>query len=236
MVADAVEAHHVRQLRRRLLGRGAEPLGEILLARAVVVRRPRGQHSRAIGSLPPEGLALERLLVGTRPEEEVGVHPRLGQDLWDDVAVPKRVRVVAHRRDLVETARQVALAVERLAHERLTRGDVAVGLHPPAAGQIPSALRDPLADPREQLGVLLLHPAEVDRLAAGEDELRRLFHAVEGRLEGLPDHTNGLVPAPQPCGVDVCVADAVHGDITEGACRLLGHGRCLRCSVVVRER
>ncbi|MCY1226792.1 hypothetical protein D9M72_390390 [compost metagenome] len=65
---------------------------------------------------------------------------------------------------------------------------------------------DLLADPAEQLGIELLHPGELLRRRAGENEVRRLVHQghdVGERARALAD---GLPDGPQPRRIDVRVS------------------------------
>src|SRR5205814_1565736 len=105
---------------------------------------------------------------------------------------------------------QIALAVQRLAHERLAAGHVAVRLDPPAADHLEAARLHVRPDAREQLRIALLDPREEERRVAREDVLGEPVEPVDRRLEGRAHLLVALRPLPQPHRVDVGVADHVH--------------------------
>ena len=122
------------------------------------------------------------------------------------------VDVVADGGDDAEFVLEVALAEEGVADEGLAGGDVAVGLDPPAAGDLPAAFGDAVLDLLEHRGVVLLDPLVDGGGAGGEDELRRLGHPVQGGAEGGLGLLQTLWPLPEPDGIEVGVADHVEGD------------------------
>ena len=180
------------------------------------MRDPVGEHARAVGRLPAEERALERLLLAARAAgRRTSRMPLFAQDLRDRRVVPERVDVRAGRRDDPERVAQVALAVERLPHERLAAGDVAVRLDPPAADRPGSGPRRSARGSRSKSArVALLDPLEEERRVAGEDEVRVLVHPVDRRLEGGAHLLVALRPLPQPHRVDVRVADHVQERVT----------------------
>ncbi len=109
-----------------------------------------------------------------------------------------------------EAALEEALAVDDLAHQRLARRDVAVGLHPHGAHRAELAGADPLADPGEEGRVVLLHPGQVLGRRAHEVVLRVVLHQGHGGGEGAGALAHGLPQRPQPGGIDVGVAHGAH--------------------------
>lgn len=100
-----------------------------------------------------------------------------------------------------------ALAVQKLADERLPGGEVAVGLDPAAAGRDEPPLGHRAAQPLPQLRVVALDPLVVLGRGAGEAELGILVQKPQlGR-----ERSHGLAPGfgerPEPGGVQVRVPD-----------------------------
>ena len=220
VVAHAVEAQDVPEPQRRPLGGLMNALDDLVGAGVVVVGRPAGDDVGAVGRPPQEEARGQLLLVRPRPEEAVGVEPAALEDLGKLRRVAEGIDVVADAHVDAELLVEVALAEERLTDEALAAGDVAVGLHPPAADDVPPSLGHPLLDGREQLGLVLLQPLVGGGGAAAEDEAWGLGHSVEGRLAGAPHLIEALVGPPQPHRVDVGIADHMDGDLRQ---RRLGH-------------
>src|SRR5581483_11767327 len=196
----------LRQGREHLL----EVLAEVVLRGEILVRDAVGEHRRSVRRLPAEERARQILLLRLRAQEDVGVAAALREDLRQRAVVAERVDVRARRRGDAERLAQVVLPVERLAHERLAGGDVAVGLDPPAADHLEAAARDVRADPREELRIALVDPGEEERRVAREDVVRVLVEAVDRRLERRAHLLVALRPLPQPDRIDVRIADHVH--------------------------
>src|SRR4051794_37627377 len=116
------------------------------------------------------------------------------------------IDVVSDRRRPPEAVEEEALGDESLADERFPARDVAVGLDPPAADELPATLRDPGPDLLEHRRLDLLDPGVVGGRIAGEDEVRVFGHPVERRAEGRADLLEPFGPLPQPHGIDVGVA------------------------------
>ena len=111
-----------------------------------------------------------------------------------------------------------ALPVNDLTHQRFTRGDVAVRLHPHAAHGLELTALDLLADALVQARVAVLDPAVLLGLGAGEAVLGVLVHEPHRVGEGAGALAGRLPQRPQPGRVDVGVA---HGADAMGA----GHRR-----------
>src|SRR5690606_18365643 len=218
VVSDAVEAHDLVDGVAQLAGAARDVLVELLAPRAVLERDAVGKHPRAVGRLPPEQPARQPELVGRGPHEDVVVEASLLQKLRQHRGVAERVHVVADLGRDAELLEEVALPVERLPHERFTAGDVAVGLQPPPADDLPASIGHALPDALEHLGVVPLGPGVEHRRARDEREVVRLVEAVERAPEAGDDLVEALGPAPQPHRVYVSVADHVHAT-AGGACR-----------------
>ena len=112
--------------------------------------------------------------------------------------------VVGLQAELLEVE---ALPVDDLAHQRLARGDVAVGLHPHAAGRFDATLGDAHLHALPQVRVVVAHPGQV--LGLGDDEavLGVAVHEGEHRGEGAGALAHRLAERPEPGRVEVGVAD-----------------------------
>ena len=119
------------------------------------------------------------------------------------------VHIVARHRHLPEFFQEIALAVQPLAHERFSGGDVAVRLYPPAAYQFPSAFFYPLSDLLEHGRIVLLNPLVKSGAAAGENEFIVLLHPVQGGAEGCLGFLEALLPVPQPDRIQMRISDHV---------------------------
>ena len=211
MVSDAVERHHLGPPDGELGDRLVEVVAEVLVRGAVLVRQTEGEDSRATRRFPPEHRCRKPELVRTGSHEDIAVHAAPAQDLGKHRVVPERIDVVADRRNPAELLEEVALGDQRLADKGFAARDVAIGLDPPAADELPAALGDAFPDLLEHPGIDLLDPFVVRRRVAGEDELRVLVHPVQGGPEGRADLLVALLPLPQPDRIDVRVADQVEG-------------------------
>src|SRR2546423_9769050 len=111
------------------------------------------EHLAAVDSLPDEGVVVR--LVEAVPREllrQEARDPRSAQELRQLAVVPERVRRPELAAADPELALEEPLAVEELAHERLARRKVEVGLDPAAAGRHELAGRDLRADALPQIG------------------------------------------------------------------------------------
>ena len=66
---------------------------------------------------------------------------------------------------------------------------------------------------REQVRIFFLHPFIGARGRHGELEVGIFAHEVEHALEGVADNFHGLRPGPEPCHVDVRVANGANREL-----------------------
>jgi hypothetical protein len=110
--------------------------------------------------------------VAAGPEKDVAIQPAQAQQLRQRAGVAERIDVVTYSRAATQQLEQFSLAVESMAGERFARGDVAVGLEPPAVDRHPLAAIHRRPDGGEQRRVVLGHPTIGDGAAAGKDVAR----------------------------------------------------------------
>lgn len=207
VIADAEEAGHP-PVRRPDLGPVLRELLLDVVGTAVVgVADAEGEHTRAVRRLPVEDATGQLLLVRPWPEEDVAPEAGATQELGKAAGMAEAVDVEADGGGTAEAGQEVALTMERLPDQRLAAGDVAVGLDPPAADQLPAPLLDAAPDLVEHARVEPLDPLVVRGGAGHEAHLGMLLHAVQRRAEGGPHLLHPLPPGPEPGGVDVSVAD-----------------------------
>ena len=122
------------------VARRAPQLAHARLAVVGVGGREVREHGRAVDADPAERVVLRRRVAVPRQllGEEAG-HARAAHELRQLAVVAEHVGVPEHGRAAPELAREEALAVQELAHERLARGQVAVRLDPAAADGQPAA-------------------------------------------------------------------------------------------------
>ena len=173
-----------------------------------VDRREMGEHPAAVEPLPPERVVRE--LVGRVPRQLLGdepPHPAGGVQLRHAGRVAEHVGNPDLGAALPEPALEPALTVHDLARQAFTRRQVHVGLDPhPADGQ-PLSLSDLVGDPLEQLGMALLDPGVLLGLRAGEPILGVVVHQPHRRRKRSCALADRLSDRPQPCSVDVGMAD-----------------------------
>ena len=210
VVAHAIEDHKLFFVGRHpFQGVPEERLQIALPTTLVVVRDAVREHARTVGRSPPERFCGQGLFLRRGAQEHVRADPRLGEQLGQCGGVAERVDVAADRRHGSEAVGEEALGVKCLANEGLAVGQVAVRFDPPAAHDDEAALGDAAGNVLEQLGVDGLDPFEVGDGITGENKLRVLVHAVEGRTERGPYLVQALLPLPEPHRVDMGVADHV---------------------------
>jgi len=178
----------------------------------VGVVEPVRQNLRAVQPLPPEevvGKWIRLRPVHLVSEERVDAGQ--GQQLRKRRAEPETVREPAHRRGLAEGRSKIALAVEKLAADRLPAGHVEVGLHPHAPHRLPAPLIDSIADLLEELGVVLLEEGVELGRGLVEGQLRILLQQPGHGVEGPPGLAASLLQGPQPRQIEMGVAAHVHG-------------------------
>ncbi len=166
------------------------------------------EHGRAVDADPAERVVLRRRVAVPRQllGEEAG-HARAAHELRQLAVVAEHVGVPEHGRPPPELAREEALAVQELAHERFARGQVAVRLDPAAADGQPAPGRDLRADALPQLRRARLDPGVLLRLRAGEAVRGIALEQAQLRGEAAHALAVGLLERPQPGRVDVGVAD-----------------------------
>jgi hypothetical protein len=135
--------------------RGARADAAVVAALGVVehVR----EHPAAVEPLPPEQVVWER--VGLRPRQlhrEEALDPGGAQQLRQGGGEAEAVGQPADALRRAERGREVALAVQQLADERLAGRQQAVGLDPHAADRLEAALGGEHAQALQQLRVVLL--------------------------------------------------------------------------------
>ena len=194
------------------VARRAAQLGHGRLGVVGVGGREVREHRRAVDADPAErvvlgrGVAVPGELLGEEAADAGAAH-----DLRELAVVAEHVGVPEHLGAAPELLLEEALAVEELAHQRLARGEVAVGLDPRPADREPLAARDPLADARVESGRAVADPRVLLRLRAGEAVVGIALHQPQLGRERAHALAVGLLERPQPGGVDVGVAD--RGDL-----------------------
>ena len=176
------------------------------------------EHLGAVDALPEEGVI--RDAVDLVPRELGGheiVHAGLFHDLRQCAGIAEHIRQPQDFIILAEFLAEEALAVQELAHERLAGGQVAVGLEPHAALDLPAALRDALLDLFVHLRIALLEEIVQNRLAGHELIAGKLVHELEHRCKGAHDLFAGLRDRPPPRHVDVRMADTGGDDVARAA-------------------
>ena len=123
----------------------------------------------------------------------------------------KGIHIVAHRGDLSEFLPEIPLGVQRLPKEGFAGGGVHVRLDPHTAHNPPASLRHPPADLFEHGGIVFLHPLIVAGAGTGKDKIRCFVQAIQRRTEGGHGLVITVSPLPKPDGVQMGVADHVHG-------------------------
>src|ERR1044071_3929983 len=108
----------------------------------------------------------------------------------------KAIHVEAGPGSNAEFLFKVTLPIQALASEGFARWDIAIRFFPPAADDIPAALRHALLDLREHRRVRLFHPLIERGRTGDEDKVREFLHAVERGAEGGFDLVETLLPLP----------------------------------------
>ena len=199
------------------VGVGLDPLLDLApgpAGRRVVVRGGQGRRDpRAVEAHPGEGVVRQRAVLTGRAAEDVGVVAALRQDLDQAARVPEGIEVGAGLDVHAELLAEPALAQQDLPDEGLAAGHVAVGLQPPASGDVPAAGPHQLADALEERRLVLLHPAIQDGLVVAEDEAVEALAELRRAAEGGQGLGGPLLPLPQPDGIDVRIAEEVHAGL-----------------------
>ncbi len=183
-------------------------------AAVCVLRREVGDDLAPVDPAPTETRMGEivELIPRDLLREEVG-HSRLAQDLGqrgrvsEDIGKPQVVRNDA------ELVAEEVLAMENLPHERLSGCEVAVGLDPHAALNLPATLRYRLLHALIQFGISHLDKGVVLRLRRPEHVLRILPHECELGRKGAGALADRLGHRPEPGGVDMRVPHGGHAHL-----------------------
>ena len=219
MVAEAEEAHRVVHAGRQFAHAFLDPLllHRLLLTLGIViaVRDAEGGDDRparlAAPAKEPRGQFLFVLL---RTHHDVVRLAELAHDARQDGGVAERVDVVADRRKLPEARAKIIAPELDLFPESVGAGQVAVGLDPPAAHDLPAAGAHVRVDALEERRVDALDLVVGPRLAAREDDIRVPVEQVAHRLAGVEHRVEARGPWPEPDRVDVRVEnemDRFHG-------------------------
>ena len=186
----------------------------ILKAEAVGVQNAVDQHAGAVGSDPVEGVALQLLFVGCGAHEDIIFHAALLENERQRSAVTEAVDVIADLGGHTQRVVEVALRVKRLTSKAFAGGEIAVGLHVPAADDDKATLADARTDLLEHIGRELLDPAVHGGGGADEAEFGELFHTIKRGADGCLCLGTSLLPTPLPNGVEMGVAHqiiTIHG-------------------------
>ena len=121
-------------------------------------------------------------------------------------AVSKDVRQPQHPAVGAETFFEIALAVEHLAHERLSGGNVAVCLQPQPPVHLHASLRNALAQGLKQGRIILFQPSE--QLRSRLEKRKRIvtFKQTQHPGKGAAHFLPCLAVVPQPGDVNVGMA------------------------------
>ncbi|OPZ86172.1 MAG: hypothetical protein BWY76_01066 [bacterium ADurb.Bin429] len=213
VVAHAVEGHGVGDAVGQVTGRIAQMPFVHVAPGAVAAGDAEHQHLRAVIEPPPaEEARRQRHLVLLRAHHHVVALPRRAHNARQGGGVAKTVHVVRHLWKHAEAVEEVALSQFDLPLEGEAAGKIAVRLNPPAAHQRPASAGDMRLDALQQRRVGLFDLPVAPRFAGGEDGLRIVIQQVAHRAAGIQHLVQPRLPWPQPDGVEVRVADQVHGD------------------------
>ena len=209
VIADAVEAHGVAEGRIGALDGDLHLTGEVGEVGDIAGIDAEGDDLAAVDALPDEGIGGERHLMLLGAAEDVSGVAVLDEDVGQAGGVAEAVDVVADRRCDAEPVEEIALAMKDLAVKAGGGRQVEVGLQELAAGDVPLAALDQLADAGEKVRAEPLGLAVDPGFAAGEDEIRIFVAAIGGRRHRSERLVGPGLPRPQPNRVDVGVADHV---------------------------
>ena len=179
------------------------------------------QHVAPVWAPPAEGVVRDPVRLA--PAEFVGDEVRQvgsGHERRQGPGEAERVRQPDHLRVDPELAFEVARSDQKLARQRLTIWQVAVGLHPHAAERLPATLLHPLANALEGGRVVFFDHCVLQRRRRQEAVLGVALHQPQ---DGGPRATR-LLPRlddrPQPGAVDVRMSDGYQRWFIRGGVKL----------------
>ena len=190
---------------------GVHELGHAGVPVVGVGRREVREDLRPVDPFPQEAVVGEHVvLVPGQLLGQEAVDAGLAHDLGKVGRVPEDVGQPYLGRVPPELPGEEALAVEDLAHERLARRDVAVGLDPHAPDRLELSAFDLLLHAAVEVRVPVFHPRVLLGLGAGEPVVGVLVHQAHGGRKGAGALADRLPQRPQPGRVDVGVAHRAH--------------------------
>ena len=222
VIADAIEAHGVAELGIGALDRDFHLAREVGKVRDIAGLDAESGNFAARHPAPDEDVRGQRHLMLLGAAEDVAVIAVLDEDVGQAGGVAEAVDVVSDGRRDAEAVAEIALAVDELAMQPGGGRQVQVGLDELPARNMPLAALDELPDPREEIGTHALDDLVEPGFAAGEDELRVFVAPVGGRGHRRQRLVGAGLPAPQPHGIDMGVAD--HVDAHDGS-DVAGNGK-----------
>ena len=207
VIADAVEAHRVAELRVGVFDRDLDLSGQLGEIGDVAGSDAESDELAAAYALPDERIGGERNLMLLRPPEDVAGVAVVGEYVGQARRMAEAVDVVADGRRHPEPVAEVTLPVDDLSAKTHFGRQVEVGLDELAAGDVPLPAFDEFPDAGEQIRANLLHLLVDPCLAAGEDELGVLIAAIGRRCHRRECLIRAGLPGPQPDRVDMRIAD-----------------------------
>ena len=217
VIADADKAHGVLYPIRKVGQRLKDVLGAIRFAGGVGIGNAEGDDFRAVFlPLPPEQAGGQGHLVFLRAHHHVLRLAVLVHQTWQGGGVSERVYVVGRDGELAEAFLEVFLTQTDLLLQGKAAGQVAVGLYPPSADDLPASSLHERLDACEQFRVdgldLVIHP----RFASGENKFGVRVQAVTGAAAGSKGFVQSGGPWPEPDGIEVCIENEM--DVSHSSC------------------
>ena len=180
--------------------------------RIIIVMQIR-EHLRSVDALPPEDVVRERIRAVVRPEDLLRAEPfdaAAFHDLRNGAAVAENIRQPHDLRIDAELVFEIFLSFLELADQRFTAGNIRVRLHPHGAFHKPLAALDGFLNPFIQIRIERFHTVVEIRLALQELVFGILVHQRQLVGERADAFALRLLQRPQPCHVNVRMAEAAH--------------------------
>ena len=191
-----------------------------------------GQDLAAVSGAPGKQLLFQRLLLRCGTGEHIVVQITFFQDLGQHGAMAEAVKIKDGGGPLSKVLHQIPLPVKTLADQTFAAGGVAVRLEPPAlCRHIPTTLGHPLTDLLKKRRIRFPDPIKDRRRAEAVDKCTVLPHPLQSSPEGGPDPSHGLVPGPEPGGIEVGISDHI-----QGFHRLTSEKTELYCPCIVTQK